>query len=107
MSDYVTAPANANVLYRADNKAVENLKAIRENLGRVCKHHINRYVQVETIDGQVLAGRIANVENGILFLGVTSPPMTRQFFYPFNPYWSNEVILPLVLYELLVISLLA
>jgi len=107
MSEYATVQANANVLYRADNKAVENLKAIRENLGKVCKQHINRYVQVENLDGQILTGRIANVENGILYLAVSYPPMTRQFFAPYYPFYYNEVILPLVLYELLVISLLA
>jgi hypothetical protein len=99
-------------LYRADQNLLQNLKSIREQIRQFCIQHVNRKVRVETIDGHVYEGTIVDLDNGHLYLSVPVSHELRGFFpgsfpgfYPGDSYYNN-VILPLVLYELLVISLL-
>ncbi|AKG33622.1 hypothetical protein [Paenibacillus durus] len=89
------------VLYQADSQSIQNLKSIRSHLHNICRQHTNQYVRIETIDGQVVTGRIVNCERGFLHLAVPRHGGNRAFY---NPY--DEMILTLVLYELLVITLL-
>lgn len=92
-----------NVQYQADRNTIENLKKMRSHLHHVCRQHVNHVVRIETIDGQIFTGRIVSCDRGFLYLAVPNPGVNRTFF---NPYPSDELILTLVLYKLLVITLL-
>ncbi|MCJ8012106.1 hypothetical protein MUG84_10160 [Paenibacillus sp. KQZ6P-2] len=89
-------------LYQAEPNMSHTLKSLREQFSHICRKHINQHVRVETLDGDVFEGTIVNCNKGILYIQMTMPQQTgqRSFYY-------NNVILPLVLYELLVITLLA
>lgn len=93
------------VLYQADNNTVQSLTALRNRLHNVCRQHANQSVRIETLDGQVFTGRIIGCDKGLFYLAVSKPGINRALFgSPFNS--SDEAILTLVLYELLVITLL-
>lgn len=95
------------VIYRVDANAAESLLSIRKKLCDLCETYAGRLVRVQTMDGAVYDGIIRHHEGCILYLELDSPGY-RAFWNPFigfNPYYNT--ILPLVLYELLVISLLA
>ncbi|MNY83289.1 hypothetical protein D3C86_2259600 [compost metagenome] len=53
------------------------------------------------MDGQIVAGRLLGCDRGFFYLGVQQHGGQRAFFGA-----SDEAILTLVLYELLVITLL-
>ncbi|WP_334071510.1 MULTISPECIES: hypothetical protein [Paenibacillus] len=93
------------VLYQADQDLAQNLTAIRNKMHHICSHYANRTVRIVTLDGQTFVGRIVNCNKGLLHLAVPNYGGQRAFFGgPF--YNSDELILTLVLYELLVITLL-
>ena len=95
------------VLYKADSNALHTLKSIRHHLQHICRHHVNQVVRIETMDGQVYMGRIIGCNGGMLYLGVRNQGMQRDpYDYEARPFSSDEMILTLVLYELLVITLL-
>lgn len=97
---------NNECIYQADPQTVQMLQRIRENIHHSCRLCMNRKVRVQTIDGQVYDGMIENVDHQHLYLRVPQTDAYRQFIPGF--YASpTDVILPLVLYELLVISLLS
>ncbi|GIP32479.1 acetyl-CoA acetyltransferase [Paenibacillus sp. J2TS4] len=100
-------PVSQHMIYQVDAERVEALKSIRHKVQQVCGQCIHRKVRVETIDGHIYEGMIVNISNGHLYLSIPQPPMQRAFFNPFQSVYYNNVILPLVLYELLVISLLS
>jgi len=93
------------VLFRADASAAESLRSLRKKLCDLCDTYAGRMVRVQTLDGSVYEGIIRHHEGCVMYLEM-SPPGYRAFWNPFlfNPY--SNLILPLVLYELLVISLL-
>jgi len=91
------------VLYQADAPTIQHVKSMRDHVKNICRQHINQKVRVETLDGQQFEGVIVNCDRGMLYLSVPHPHAHRAFYG--SPYYSN-VILPLVLYELLVITLL-
>lgn len=97
-------PEQKNIVYEAD---IETLKSIRERVHAACKQYMHKNVRIQTIDSHIYEGTIVHVDGRQLYLSVPqSMEMERQFFYPFyNPYYSN-VILPLVLFDLLTITLL-
>jgi len=96
------------VLYSAEQPVVETIKSAKDRLCGICAAHAGRFVRVETIDGLCYEGIIRHHEGCILYLEVVTPAH-RAFWGPVVPYnpGFNSTILPLVLYELLVISLLA
>ena len=94
------------VIYRADASTAESLRAMKKKLCEICDTYAGRMVRVQTLDGGVYDGIIRHHEGCVLYLEMDSPGY-RAFWNPylmFNPY--ANVILPLVLYELLAISLL-
>ncbi|MBH5318679.1 acetyl-CoA acetyltransferase [Paenibacillus sp. GSMTC-2017] len=64
-----------------------------------CGSHMHKHVRVQTLDGHIYEGMILHVDRSILYLQIMMQD-PRSFVNPYN------VILPLVLYELLVITLL-
>lgn len=94
------------VLYSAEQTAVETLKAAKARLCDICEKHAGRLVRVETMDGLRYEGIIRHREGCVLYLELVMPGH-RAFWGPFLPGPAySSAILPLVLYELLVISLL-
>ncbi|MFF2908509.1 hypothetical protein [Paenibacillus sp. NPDC057934] len=103
------------VIYQADPNVIRHLHGVRDSLHHSCKPYINQRVRVQTVDGLTHEGTISGVDSKHLYLGVTANNQgARGYFNPYAPYptpypalgYNSNVILPLVLYELLVISLL-
>lgn len=97
----VNAPTQ-QIIFQADPNMTQHVKHIRDHVHQQMRGYMHRTIRVQTMDGFTYEGVLMNVDGGILYLGVpASAPMSRAY----NPYYNN-VILPLVLYELLVITLL-
>ncbi|AWB46959.1 acetyl-CoA acetyltransferase [Paenibacillus sp. CAA11] len=95
-----------NVIYQASPETVNNMRRYRDHIHQAAAPYLNRRVRVQTIDGHVYEGILVYLDGGLLHLQTTHPhhavhSINRSFF---NPY--SSAILPLVLYELLVITLL-
>lgn len=122
MSTYHTGP-QSTVIYQADPAVIQHLHGVRESLHQSCKPYLNHQVKVQTIDGQMHEGTIAGMDSKHLYLTVTiTTDMGRGYYnpyykpypgpgypgpgYPYPGQVNNNVILPLVLFELLAISLI-
>lgn len=100
MSESPSTPTT-HVVYQANQPMLQSVQNVRNMLHHTARQHIGKKVQVQNIDGQVWEGVIISADRGILYLQVTPMhgyPEPRALFGP--------TILPLVLYELLVITLL-
>ncbi|MFE5318807.1 hypothetical protein ACFQ88_08865 [Paenibacillus sp. NPDC056579] len=91
-------------LYQMDHSSIQSLHSNKEHITNLCNQYLNHPVRVQTLHGQTYDGYIVHVDPVHVYLR-PMPGHVRGFFSPFNNYY-NDVILPLVLYELLVISLL-
>lgn len=91
------------VVYQADGSHLQCLRETRDKLHHICHSYMNRPVRIQTIDGFICDGVIVNVDRGIMYVQTQQPVMQRGLY---NAYMYNNVILPLVLYELLVITLM-
>lgn len=89
-------------LYRIDSTTMHNLRSIQDHVGNICKKHVNTLVRVETVDGDVFEGLLIHCERGILYLRLPSHGTSRSFV----PSFQNDFVLPLVLFNLLAISLI-
>ncbi|MDR6550883.1 acetyl-CoA acetyltransferase [Paenibacillus qinlingensis] len=101
-------PQSQQPLYQADPAFSQSVKSVHEKLYNVCHHHNSRPVRIQMMNGQVHEGVIVNIDEGHLYLQVGQSD-NRAFFNPWGPSpwaYQQNVILPLVLYNLLVISLL-
>lgn len=120
MSTYQSGP-QTTVIYQADPAAVKHMQGVRDSLHQSCKPYLNHQVQVQTLHGQMHEGTLAGMDSKNLYLTVTVTMENGRGYY--NPYYkpypgygypgypypgavSSNVIVPLVLYELLAISLL-
>lgn len=96
------------IVYQADPQHVHHLRTVRDRVHDICRQHINQRVRIETMEGHVHVGRIVGCQGGLLHLAVPRQGGQRAIG---APYWglspSDETILTLVLYELLVIALLS
>ncbi|RKP53120.1 hypothetical protein D7Z26_15435 [Cohnella endophytica] len=90
------------VLYQADPNVVTTLRSIRDRVYHITSTHVNRRVRVQSLDGNTYEGVIVHVDSRHVYLMVPHPSVQRAFFGP-----SEAAILTLVLFELLVIVLLA
>lgn len=90
------------ILYQVGSNNIHSLKSTRDHLHHLCRKHVNQLVRIETLDGDVFEGVIIQCDKGILYLRLPGKGSHRGF----GPNYYNNVILPLVLYELLVITLL-
>ncbi|WP_438445954.1 hypothetical protein [Gorillibacterium sp. sgz5001074] len=116
MSFQMTGAPQTHVVYKAEPSMMHHLKSMRDHLHHLCKMYMNHRVRIETMDGHVYEGYIVHCDKGLLYLSTTQPghPGTHGGgqhggHRPLNPssaYYYNNVILPLVLYELLVITLM-
>lgn len=103
MSIPMAASPQHPVLYHADPESVRNLHSIRERVQHISRQHAGKAVRIQTMDGHVYEGVIVTCMNGLLYVKVAAPADPRNLY---QSYIYNNVILPLVLYELLVITLL-
>jgi len=94
-------------LYQAEPTMHHTLTSVRDHFSHICKKYVNQHVRIETLDGDVFEGMIVNCNKGILYIQMQMPQQNGQRGFMGRPPFFNNVILPLVLYELLVITLLA
>jgi len=94
-----------HVLYQAEQTLVQSLSETKKKFRDMASLHAGKAVRVQTLDGHMYEGVIQHTDGCILYLHVGYPE-ARAFLTPFNPFYSSA-ILPLVLYELLVITLLS
>jgi hypothetical protein len=87
------------VLYQAEAQHTAMVMEVRERVMNMCGGHMHKYVCVQTVDGHVFEGMLVHIDHCILYLQCTMRD-PRAFMSPYN------TVLPLVLYELLVITLL-
>ncbi|RUS45756.1 hypothetical protein [Cohnella sp. AR92] len=108
MSLPVAERSEPTVIYRPEPQLVQHLKSLQDHVHRLCLPHTHKLVKVETTDGDVFEGHIAHCDKGILYLRLSTEGHSRAFFpgaFPAaNPY--SNFVLPLVLFNLLTISLL-
>lgn len=102
-------PAPLQTIYQMDPSLTEAMHSMKDHVQQVCSQYVNRPVQIQTTHGQLFEGYIVHIDAMHLYLQTMPGHVghVRGFFNPFlaqNTY--NNVVLPLVLYELLVISLL-
>jgi len=93
------------VLYQAEPSLVQTLGDAKNKVREMVSMHAGKAVRVQTLDGHMYEGVVHHADGCILYLHVGYPE-ARAFLTPFNPFYSSTV-LPLVLYELLVITLLS
>ncbi|WP_127530881.1 hypothetical protein [Paenibacillus kobensis] len=86
------------ILYKADAQHVKHVRDIRNKINPICGNYMHRHVAVETVDGHKYTGVIVHVDERCLYLQCAW--QDPRGFMPYN------AILPLVLFELLVIALL-
>ncbi|MNF93763.1 hypothetical protein D3C84_764490 [compost metagenome] len=86
------------ILYKADAQHVKHVKDIRNKINPICGSYMHRHVCVETVDGHKYTGVIVHVDERCLYLQCAW--QDPRGFMPYN------AVLPLVLFELLVIALL-
>ncbi|MFC5703315.1 hypothetical protein ACFPVX_18670 [Cohnella faecalis] len=92
-------------IYQCDSHLHHTLRSARDHLHQLCAHHANRLVRAETMDGDVFEGHILHSDRGIVYLSLSNESYARAFFPPpLNP--TANFVLPLVLFNLLTISLL-
>jgi len=90
-------------LYQADAGWSEQVKSTRKKLAELCGKCMYRMVRVETVDGEVYEGMVVGTSGSHLYLAVRD----QRFFSPWGyPFGYGSFILPLVLYDLLVLTLL-
>jgi hypothetical protein len=97
-------------IYQADQAMLQSIHHGREQMHGVCKHHMHMYVRIHTTTGEMHEGVLVGFDNHFLYLDVSQSPMGMRFYpgpfiQPYNPYYSSQIV-PLVLFDLLVISLI-
>ncbi|WP_052098550.1 hypothetical protein [Paenibacillus stellifer] len=124
-----TYPGTQSLIYQADPTSLHHVRKVRDHMHGSLKPYINQKVRVQTIDGEVYEGCIAGLDTGHLYLTIAAeatsttttttitPAPVRGFYpYPYHPYPSyypypsvypaGGALLPLVLFNLLAISLI-
>lgn len=95
------------VIYQADFSEEQELPQNRDRLRDTLTSHIGRTVHVQTLDGFTYEGILVHVDEHYVHLQVSlyEHPYHGMYRGFYNP--AASTILTLVLYELLVIALLA
>lgn len=107
MMNHPMHESHVKPVYQADPSHVPTLLEIKRKAREIVLQFLNRHVRIQLLDGRSFEGMIVNVDEHYVYIQLPlDHSQTRAFYPPYNPYYSNA-ILPLVLYELLVISLLS
>ncbi|KAE8559935.1 MULTISPECIES: hypothetical protein [Paenibacillus] len=96
-------------LYQARPEFQQELKKVHDHLHYQLSPYMNHTVRVQTMDHQVYEGTIAHMDADHLYLRVPQQYHSSSLGAPIpdRSYAYNNVILPLVLFNLLVIVLLS
>jgi hypothetical protein len=92
-------------IYQSNPSIQQAMKSVNDHIHQLCADHINQLVKVETTDGDVFEGHIHHCDRGIVYLRMPDDGSNRGFF-PGAFGASSSLVLPLVLFNLLTISLL-
>lgn len=104
MSQSYSAVGATTPIYQCDANLHQALKSVKAHMHGLCAQHTGKLARVETLDGEVFEGHLMHCDRGILYLNV---PGNRAFFPgPPVPFANPGFVLPLVLFNLLTISLL-
>jgi hypothetical protein len=106
MSMNNTYPAQPQPVYQADPAVIQSMQAMKNKVMELSNQCMHRPVRVQMIEGQQIEGTVVHLDSQYIYLKVEMNPETMR--QPYNPYYNpynSSVILPLVLYELLVITL--
>jgi len=96
------------IIYQADPYQAHSLKSKRDAAYNTLLNHLNQWVSIETIDGHRYTGSVYYLDNRHVYLSMPASDNQLAAFGPmYNAYAPRNIILPLVLFELLVIALLA
>ena len=100
--------AQAQTIFQLEPYEEKTLMKVRDHTHEICKRYTGRYVRIRTVSGEIYEGTIVGVDHRHLYLQVSSMAgdYGRAFYPAFFPFYYGNVILPLVLFELLTISLL-
>ncbi|KJD43807.1 hypothetical protein [Paenibacillus terrae] len=100
---------NPQTLYQARPEFQTELKRVHDHLHHQLGPYVNHTVRVQTMDHHVYEGRIVHIDADHLYLRVPQPHHTPSpgTPTPYRSYAYRDVILPLVLYNLLVVTLLS
>jgi hypothetical protein len=107
MSQNNPYPIQPQLVYQADPRDIQSMQAMKAKVMELSEQYMHRAVRVQMIEGQHLDGVVVHLDNQYIYLKVEVNPETMR--QPYNPYYNpynSSVIIPLVLYELLVIGLL-
>ncbi|BCG59749.1 hypothetical protein [Paenibacillus sp. URB8-2] len=104
------------LIYQADPTSLHHVKKMRESMHGALKPYINQKVKVTTIDGVTHEGYISGIDEGHLYLTVSMPTHHMRSYYnpyyppypvyPVYPVYPGNAVLPLVLFNLLALSLI-
>ncbi len=97
-------------VYQLETRDAEAISRCKERIHSICTEYLQRPVRVYTVHGHRYEGTIVNVDDHYVYLQLSTEhgrallpgPYANPFY---NPYYGN-VILPLVLFDLLAISLI-
>lgn len=107
-------------VFERDREEIKLLKRCKDNALDACNKCIGKRVGVQTLDGSYYEGQLLGADKQYMYLQVATPntsapyaPATyandayRQYPYYYNPYYNPySAVLPLVLFDLLAITLL-
>ncbi|WP_420871906.1 hypothetical protein [Cohnella rhizosphaerae] len=101
---YTTTGGATAPLYQCASHVHDTLKSVKDHMHGLCAQHAGKLARVETLEGDVFEGHLMHCDRGILYMNI---PDTRAFFPgPPVPFGGPGFVLPLVLFNLLTISLL-
>ncbi|MGO4537308.1 hypothetical protein [Paenibacillus sp. 2TAB19] len=92
------AAASNTIVYKADKAHTATVNDIRDKVMRLCGSHMHKYVCIKMSDGRCYEGVIIHVDPCFVHLQCTMHD-PRVFHSPFH------TVLPLLLFDLLVIAL--
>ncbi|MEO3944479.1 hypothetical protein [Gorillibacterium sp. CAU 1737] len=123
MPEQRSVPSGSNVIYQANPEVMKAVDSLQQQFAEVGQKHINKPVRVQTVRGEVYEGIITHVDKTHLYLNALPQNQSNRGFFPpagpyppfapypaypgYPPYGSgSNVVLPLALFDLLVLTLL-
>lgn len=108
-----TQAGAGQLVYEADASLMQSVQKCRERVHHVCRRYMNHRVRIRTAAGQQVEGIIVGVDDHYVYLDTSGNaammrPPYPPYYGPYNPYYNPyySTVLPLALFDLLVISLL-
>lgn len=93
------------VIYEAKPECKKAVHQAKEEAFHACSQYVNRYVRLQRMNGNTHEGYIVHVDPEFVYLHVPQQD-TNRLYSPFQNYYYNTTVLPLVLFDLLAITLL-